>query len=132
MPADDPLLNDPVKQLDKSDVASGTDGAVHALLHEVIPRLNAVIDRQKRLHERLLAVEAEVYDGEPRDKDTNPLVDAPPLDEVVSESVYGTLTDAGFEGAADIVQADDEAITALDGIGPATLESLREHYPKQQ
>lgn len=126
---DDPFLQDPINNLDKSDVQSGVQGAVQALVHEVIPRLNKIIGRQKRLHERLVALEEKAIDGSARDSSDNPTVDKPPLDEALSGPLYEALTDAGIEGAHAVMEASDETLLEIEGIGPSRLETIREVYP---
>jgi len=101
------------------------------VLDRLIPALNEVISKQKHLHERVLGLEGEVLDGEARSADDNPILAVPPLDEVLTPGVLQTLSDAdvSVETGVDLCRLSDEQLQAIDGIGTATLDDIREHYP---
>jgi len=126
--ADDPLLDDKIDAVDREDIPTRSVG--QAVLDRVIPALNRVISHQKRLHERILELEGEVRDGNPWSADDNPILAVPPLDEA-PPGVVQNLSDAdvSVQTGADVCGLSDEDLQAIDGIGEATVQDIREHYP---
>jgi hypothetical protein len=126
---DDPLLDDKTDAIDPAGIP--TRGVNQAVLDRLIPALNEVISKQKHLHERILQLEGEVLDGEARSADDNPILAVPPLDEALTSGVLQTLSDADVtvETGADLCRLSDEELQAIDGIGEATVDDIREHYP---
>jgi len=127
--ADDPLLDDKTDAIDPAGIP--TRNVDQAVLDRLIPALNEVISKQKRLHERVLELEGEVLDGDARSADDNPILAVPPLDEALTPSVLQTLSDADVtvETGVDLCRLSDEELQAIDGVGEATLDDIREHYP---
>jgi len=127
--ADDPLLRDKTDAIDPADIS--TRGVDQAVLDRLIPALNEVISKQKHLHERVLQLESEVLEGEARSAEDNPILAVPPLGEALTPGVLQTLFDAdvSVETGVDLCRLSDEQLEAIDGIGPATLDDIREHYP---
>jgi len=126
---DDPLLDSKTYAIDPADIP--TRRVDQAVLDRLIPALNEVISKQKRLHERVLGLEGEVLDGDARSADDNPILAVPPLDEVLPSGVLQTLSDADVtvETGVDLCRLSDEELQAIDGVGEATFDDIREHYP---
>jgi hypothetical protein len=127
--ADDPLLDHKISEIDLEDIP--TRGVEQAVLDRLIPTLNDVIGQLKRLHERVLNLEGEVLDGNPRDADDNPQLDLPPLIEVLSGDTLEKLAASEVEvrTGLDLAELDDDVLLGVDGIGEATLDDIREQYP---
>ena len=127
--ADDPLLDDKTDAINPADIS--TRGVDQAVLDRLIPALNEVISKQKHLHERILQLEGEVLDGEARSADDNPILAVPPLSEALTPGVLQILFDADVtvETGVDLCRLSDEQLQAIDGVGDATVENIREHYP---
>jgi len=130
--ADDPLLDDKTDPIDPADIP--TRRVNQAVLDRLIPVLNEVTSKQKHLHERILALEGQVLDGDARSADDNPILAVPPLDEALTPGVIEILSsgNATVETGVDLCRLSDEELQAIDGIGEATLDDIREHYPTFQ
>lgn len=68
--------------------------------------------------------EARVSDAEAVELDGAPAPEFPAMD--VSESVQGRLVDAGYDSTEAIQAASDDELLEIDGVGPATLQKIRE------
>jgi hypothetical protein len=128
--ADDPLLDDKIAPIDKGDIPTRRVG--QAVLDRVIPALNRAVGHQKRLHERVLQLEEEVVDGDARSAGDNPILAVPPLDEALTPGTVENLleADVNVQTGADLCRLTNEEIRAVGGIGEATLDDIRDHYPK--
>jgi hypothetical protein len=127
---DDPLLDHKIDEIDKGDIP--TREVNRAVLDTVIPTLNELIGQLKHLHERVLNLENEVIEGEARDGGVNPQLDLPPLSEGLTDAQKDKIeaSTLDVQTGLDLARFDDDVLTAVDGIGPATLDSIRDTYPK--
>jgi len=127
--ADDPLLDRKISEIDPEDIP--TRQVEQAVLDDLIPTLNETIGQLKHLHERVINLESEVLDGNPRDAGDNPQLDLPPLIEALSSDTLEKLaaSELDIRTGLDLADADDEALLGVDGIGEATLDDIREQYP---
>jgi hypothetical protein len=128
--ADDPILDDKPSEIDISDI--GTRKVDRAVLDTVIPTVNKLVAQLKHLHERVLNLENKVLEGEARDAGANPQLDLPPLSEGLTDAERDKIeaSTLDVETGLDLATLEDDVLEAVNGIGPATLDSIRDTYPK--
>lgn len=123
------------QKIDKSEeVGSSQRAVVGAVVHNVIPTLNAVIDYLQRLKAHVGSNESDVEELRQRvdaleerleaaEESSLPSLDA--LDNTTEEKVR----EAGITNGETLTQKTDDELLGIDGIGPTRLEDIRDLFP---
>lgn len=124
-----------LSEVEKGSIPSGLQNVANAVVNQIVPLVNAVVEHLKRVKGALGACEATLEEHEDRLQALEAQLEQAqydPFSELPSD-VEDNLKDAGYDTPDEVREASDDDLLDVNQVGEATLSNvIRPAFSKQQ